>query len=152
MTTIAINKKASFDYEILEKYEAGIELFGFEVKTIRSGRISLKGSFVTRKGRELFLTNANIPLYSNAQDIKSYDPTRSRRLLLKKKEIAYLTGKTQIEGLTLVPLRVYTRKRLLKLEFALVKGKKKFDKREKIRQRESDKKALRALKSSNFRG
>lgn len=152
MTTLALNRKISFDYEILEKFEAGLALFGHEVKSAKLGRISLKGSYVTAKDSELFLTNANIPLYANAGNVKTYDPERSRKLLLKKKEIRYLIGKSQSEGLTLVPLRVYTKNRLLKLEFALAKGKKKFDKREKIKKRETDRDARRKLRRLGIRG
>lgn len=148
MKTLALNRKASFEYEFIERYEAGISLLGHEVKSVRNGRISLKGSFVTTKGSEIFLTNADIPLYGNAGDVKDYAPRRSRKLLLKKKEIAYLIGKSRTEGLTLVPLRVYTKKRLLKLEFALARGKKRFDKREKIKKRESDRDARRKLRRS----
>lgn len=147
MTTVATNKRAKFDYELLEKYEAGLSLRGHEVKSAKSGHISLKGSFVTVKGAELFLTNATITPYKFAGDLKNYDPTRPRKLLLKKSEINSLIGKIKAEGLTLVPIRVYTKKRLLKLEFAVGKGKKRFDKRETIKKRESGRKAQRALKS-----
>lgn len=146
MGVLAFNKRASFDYEILEKHEAGLVLSGSEVKSIKSGRISLKESFVTIRGNELFLTNANIPKYEFAGRLTDYDPTRSRKLLLKKAEIKSLIGKSRTQGLTLLPLRVYTKKRLLKLEFALGKGKKAYDKRSSIAKRESDRKIERALK------
>lgn len=146
MSVIAINKKAPFDYEILEKYEAGLVLTGSEVKSVKSGKISLKESFVTVKGSELYLTNANIHKYEFAGKLTSYDPTRSRKLLLKKSEIKSLIGKVRTQGLTLVPLRVYTKRRLVKLEFALGKGKKAFDKRSSIAKRESNRKIERALK------
>lgn len=147
MPTLAFNKRAGFDYEILEKYEAGLALLGFEVKAIKTGHISLKESFVTSRGNELFLTNANVPPYKQAGNIKNYEPTRPRKLLLKRKEIAYLIGKSRTQGLTLIPLRVYTKKRLLKLEFAVGKGKKQFDKRDKIRKREVERNIRRILKS-----
>jgi len=146
MPTIAINRRATFDYSILEKYEAGLVLLGAEVKSIKSGRISLKESFVTIKGGELYLTNANIPKYSFAGNLKSYEPTRPRKLLVKKSEIKRLLGKTHAQGLTLIPLRVYTKRRLVKLEFALAKGKKSFDKRSDIAKREAGRKIERALK------
>jgi SsrA-binding protein len=146
MPTLAYNKRAGFDYEILEKYEAGLSLLGFEVKAIKTGHISLKESFVTSRGQELFLTNANVPLYKQAGNIKNYEPTRPRKLLLKRKEIAYLIGKSRMQGLTLIPLRVYTKKRLLKLEFSVGKGKKQFDKRDKIRKREAEIKMRRHFK------
>jgi len=147
MTTLAYNKRANFDYEILEKYEAGLMLTGQEVKSVRTGHISLKGSFVTIKGNEMFLTNATIPPYAPAGEIKSYDPTRPRKLLLKRSEIASLIGKSRMLGLTMVPLRVYTRKRFLKLEFGLGKGKKEFDKRTKIQKRESERDIRRLIKN-----
>ncbi|EKE10738.1 MAG: SsrA RNA (tmRNA)-binding protein [uncultured bacterium] len=146
MGILAINKRANFDYAILEKYEAGLVLSGQEVKSIRLGHISLKESFVTIKGSELYLTNAHITPYKYAGIIKNYDPTQPRKLLLKKSEINHLTGKVRIQGLTLVPIRVYTRRRLIKLEFGLGKGKKKFDKREDIAKREDNRKIQRELR------
>ena len=144
---MAVNKRASFDYDISDKFEAGLVLRGFEVKAVKTGHISLKGSFVTVRGNELFLTNANIPLYKHAGNIPNYDPTRPRKLLLKKREIAHLIGKSRAEGLTLVPIRVYTKRGLLKLEFGIGKGRKKVDKREVIRKREAKRKIERALKN-----
>lgn len=147
MTTLAYNKRANFDYEILEKYEAGLILTGQEVKSVRTGHISLKGSFVTIKGNEMFLTNATISPYSPAGELKGYNPTRSRKLLLKRSEIASLIGKSRTLGLTMIPIRVYTRKRFLKLEFGLGKGKKEFDKRDKIQKREVQRNIQRMLKN-----
>ena len=147
MSVLAVNKRASFDYDISDKYEAGIVLRGFEVKSVKTGHISLKGSFVTVRGEELFLTNANIPLYKHAGAIANYNPTRPRKLMLHRAEIARLIGKSRVEGLTLVPIQVYTKRGLLKLEFGIGKGRKKFDKRDVIRKRESDLKINRALKS-----
>lgn len=142
MSILAINKRANFDYDILNKFEAGIVLLGHEVKSVKTGHINLKGSFVTvksAKGKELpelHLINAHIPLYKFAGSIKSYDPYRSRKLLLKKNEIKYLLGKKQEQGLTLVPIKIYTKHSFIKLEFGIGKGKKKIDKRESIRKRE----------------
>jgi len=147
MKTLALNKRAGFDYEILEKFEAGISLFGHEVKSIKTGRLSIKEAFVTARGQELFLTNAFIPPYGPAGDLPTYETTRPRKLLLHKNEIKKLVGKIRTEGLTLVPIRVYTKKRLIKLEFALGKGKKKFDKRDKIRKREENRQIERAFKN-----
>ncbi len=147
MSTIAINKRAKFDYKLLDKYEAGLVLSGQEVKSIKTGHISLKESFVTLKDNELYLTNAHIPLYKFSGKVTNYDPTRPRKLLLKKSEIKSLIGKTKTKGLTLVPLRVYTKKRLIKLEFAIAQGKKQFDKREDIKKKEMQRKKQRALKS-----
>ncbi len=146
MATLAVNKRAGFDYELLDRYEAGLVLTGQEVKSIKNGHISIKESFVTVKGSEFYLTNANVTPYKHAGDIKNYDPTRPRKLLLKKPEIRHLTGKVRAQGLTLVPVRVYTKKRLVKLEFAVGKGKKQFDKREDIAKKEAGRKIKRALK------
>ena len=147
MTTLAINKRAKFDYEFIEKYEAGLVLFGHEVKSIKTGHISLKGAFVTIHNNELYLTNTLIPLYTHAGNIKDYDPNRSRKLLVKKSEIRTLIGKKTQAGLTMVPIRVYTKKNLIKLEFALARGKSKHDKRNTIKKRETDRNIARALKS-----
>jgi SsrA-binding protein len=146
MSTLALNKRASYDYELLDRYEAGLVLSGQEVKSVKTGHVSLKGSFVTLKGSELYLTNALIPLYPFAGKRPDYDPNRSRKLLLKKSEIRSLIGKVRVSGLTLVPVRVYTRRKLVKLEFAVGKGKKAFDKREAIARRESKRKIARAMR------
>jgi SsrA-binding protein len=146
MTSLAFNKRANFDYSISDTYEAGLVLTGQEVKSVKLGHISLKESFVTAKGSELFLTNAHVTPYKHAGEIKSYEPTRSRKLLLKKSEIRRLIGKIRTEGLTLVPIRVYTKKRLIKLEFGVGKGKKKFDKRADIAKKEDSRRIKRALK------
>jgi SsrA-binding protein len=147
MGVLAINKRANFDYFLLDQYEAGLVLNGQEVKSVRSGQVSLKESFVTLKGTELYLTNAYIAPYKQAGAKLINDPTRARKLLLKKSEIRQLIGKVRTEGLTLVPLRLYTKKRLLKLSFAVGKGKKKFDKREDIAKREAKRNIERALKN-----
>jgi len=140
MPQLAINKKANFDYEILEKYEAGLVLFGHEVKAVRAGQVSLKGSFIslrTKNGQaELYLINCQISPYKNAGPMPDYNQTRERKLLLKRQEISHLLGKKQVEGLTLIPLKIYTNHSFLKLEFAVAKGKKKYDKRETIKKRE----------------
>ncbi len=146
MQTIARNNQAKFDYDLIQNYEAGLSLYGHEVKSIRTGNISLKGAFVTVKGHELYLTNALIPLYTHAANIKDYDPHRSRKLLVKKSEIRTLIGKKQQQGLTLVPIRVYTKGKLIKLEFAIARGKAKHDKRQSIKRRETDRNIARALR------
>ncbi len=148
MATLANNKQAKFDYFLLEKYEAGLVLTGQEVKSIKTGHVSLKESFVTIHNNELYLTNAHIPAYTHAKIIIDYDPTRSRKLLLKKSEIKRLIGKAKTQGLTLVPIRLYTKRRLIKLEFGIGKGKKEYDKRQQIRKREDDRDMLRILKNS----
>jgi SsrA-binding protein len=143
MTVLAVNKRAHFDYEILGTYEAGVVLFGHEVKSIKTGHVSLKGSYVTFKSAvgaaklpEIYLVNAHIPYYKFAAPSEQYDPYRSRKLLLKKNELRYLVGKKQEKGLTLVPLKLYTKRSLIKLEFGIGRGKKQHDKREAIKKRD----------------
>jgi SsrA-binding protein len=147
MKIFADNKKAYFNYEILEKFEAGMSLIGQEVKSIRMNRLNLTGSYVVvDKNSEVFLVGANIPPYQPKNMPGNYNPQRSRKLLLRKKEIQYLIGKSRQSGLTLIPLRVYTNDGKIKLEFGIAKGKKQFDKREKIGKRELDREIQRALK------
>jgi len=147
MTVLAENKKAYFNYTILEKFEAGIALMGREVKSIKTGHIGLRGSYVViDKNGEVFLIGANIPPYQPKNAPADYRPERSRKLLLRKKEIQYLIGKSQQKGLTMIPLRVYTKKGKIKLEFGLGRGKKKFDKREAIKKREERRDIERMLK------
>ena len=149
MKEIVRNKKAYFNYEILEKFTAGISLLGYEVKSIKSGRISLKGTYAVLKDEELFLVGANIPPYQPKNTPKDYNPERSRKLLLRKSEIKYLIGKTKQKGLTIIPLRVYDIRGKIKLELGLVKGKKKFDKRELIKKRETEREIRRILKENS---
>src|SRR3989338_8109209 len=107
------NKKAYFDYEILEKYEAGIELLGFEVKSLKKGQGSLIGAHITVRGNEVFVINMQIPPYQVSNTPKEYDPLRNRRLLLTKKEIATLAKEEKTKGLTIIPLSVYNKSRRL---------------------------------------
>ena len=146
MSNAYVNKKAYFDYEILETYEAGIELFGFEVKSIKTGRLNLTGTFVVIKNEEAWLLNANIPAYQPQNSPPDYNPDRSRRLLLHKSEIKELIGKSVQKGLTLVPLRVYTKKNRIKILVGLGRYKKKIDKREDIKKREAARDIERKLK------
>ena len=146
MPTYAVNKKAKFDYEILDTYEAGLVLEGQEVKSIRSGNISMKGAFVSFHKEDAFLTNTHIPKYKFAGNITDYDPERSRKLLLKRKEIDYLRGKSQEKGLTIVPLSVYTKGRHIKVSIGIGRGKKKHDKRETIKRRELKRELDRKMK------
>lgn len=148
MPTLAFNKRAHFDYELHDKYEAGLVLSGAEVKSIKTGHISLKGSFVTMHESQLYLTNATIAHYPFAGFKIAYDPTRSRKLLLRKEQIKSLIGKLHVKGLTLVPLRVYTKRRLIKLEFAIARGKKAHDKRSDIAKNETKRSIDRALKGA----
>ena len=135
---ITTNKRAYFDCEILETYEAGIELKGFEVKAIKTGRINLAGSYVVIRNNQAWLLNSDIPPYQPKNMPDDYDSKRTRRLLLKKSEIKNLTGRVQEKGLTLVPLKVYTKgkARKIKIEIGLGKSRKKADKRELIKKRE----------------
>ncbi|MBT4849691.1 SsrA-binding protein SmpB [Candidatus Parcubacteria bacterium] len=148
MATLIRNKQISHDYKILEEFEAGFVLNGQEVKTIKSGLGSLRGAFVSIKDSSAYIKKMHIPIYSKAstQSKQNYNPDRDRRILLKKKEISYLIGKTNQKGLTIVPISVYTTRRLIKVKIALVKGKKKFDKRETIKQRDTQRRILRKLK------
>jgi len=139
MKIFAENKKAYFDYEILEKFEAGMVLNGQEVKSIRMGRINLAGSYVIFNGQEPYLTGAKIPAYQPKNAPPDYNPERPRKLLLNKSEINYLIGKTNQKGLTLIPIKVYTKNATIKMEFGLAKGRKKSDKRQVIKKREAEK-------------
>jgi len=140
------NKKVHFDYEILEQFEAGIRLQGFEVKSLKMKRGSLAGARVIMRGGEAFIVGMEIPPYQAANTPDSYDPARTRKLLINKKEIDYLTGKEAQKGLTIVPLRVYTKNRLIKIAFAVVRGLKKYDKRHKIKEREAKREIERKMK------
>jgi SsrA-binding protein len=140
--TLAYNKRANFDYEISQTFEAGLVLTGQEVKSIKTKHVSLKGAFVTthltsKQLPDFILTNAHIPPYKFAGKVADYSPERPRKLLLKKSQIKYLLGKKQEQGLTLVPIKIYTKKSLIKLEFGLGKGKKKYDKRQSIKERDN---------------
>jgi SsrA-binding protein len=146
MANYAENRKARFNYEFLEKYETGIELLGTEVKSVRGGQMSLEGAFVIIRGGEAFLINANIPPYQVKNAPKDYDPLRNRKLLLTKKEITELAGSEKNKSLTIVPISVYNKNRKIKVEIALVKGKKKFDKRETIKKRDTDREIRREYK------
>ncbi|MBT3817328.1 MAG: SsrA-binding protein SmpB [Candidatus Magasanikbacteria bacterium] len=146
MPTLGKNKKARFDYEILDTLEAGLVLTGQEVKSLRTGNIRMAGSYVTFHKNTPQLTNLHIPKYKYASNIADYDPERSRAILLKKKEIAYLRGKSQEKGLTIIPLSVYTKGRKIKMEIGIARGKKQFDKRQTIKKREQDREDRRMFK------
>ena len=149
MANIATNRKAYADYEILEKYEAGIELRGSEVKSLRQGNVNLRDSFAIVRGNELYLLNCHIGPYKQAGPL-GHEPTRSRRLLLHSEEIKRLIGKIQQKGLTLIPLTLYFNKRnLAKVELALGKGKTHADRREDIKKRDVQREISRALKQRN---
>ncbi|MDP3995916.1 MAG: SsrA-binding protein SmpB [bacterium] len=147
MNILSENKKAYFDYQILDKFEAGIALQGQEVKSLRTRGVSLAGSYVVIRDEELFWVGATIHPYQPKNSPADYEPGRSRKLLLKKIEIKSLLGKIREKGLTLIPLKVYTKNAKIKLEFGIAKGKKKSDKRESIRKREVQRDIERELKS-----
>ncbi|KKT28160.1 MAG: SsrA-binding protein [Candidatus Yanofskybacteria bacterium GW2011_GWA2_44_10] len=136
MPEYADNPKAHFDYEILETIEAGIVLKGYEVKSIKTGRASIKGAYVRMLNGEPYLVGANIAAYQPANMPGDYDPPASRKLLLSKKQISNLIGFSQSQGLTLVPLKFYDKKGRIKLLIGIAKGKKKYDKRETIKKRD----------------
>ncbi len=140
------NRRALFDYTVLEELEAGIELVGTEVKSIRMGLGSLKGARVVARGGEAYLVGATIPPWQIANAGTDYDPERPRRLLLNAKEIAHVASAEGQKGLTIVPLSLYNRGRVLKLGIAIVRGKKQHDKRETIRKREEGRKIAREMK------
>ncbi len=136
--SLITNRKASFNYEIQDKYTAGIELFGFEVKSIRKGQGSLEGSHITVRGNEAFLVGSFIPPFQEKNAPTDYDPRRIRKLLLTKKEIMELAKVEKTKGLTIAPISVYNKGRVLKLDIAVGKGKKKYDKRESIKKHNTE--------------
>ncbi len=142
---LATNKKAFHEYFILDKFEAGIALLGTEVKSIREGRINLKDAYAQVKREEAFLLNCHISPYSHGNR-ENHDPLRTRKLLLHRREIRKLIGKTQEKGLTLVPLRAYLRRGKIKVELGLARGKKLFDKRETERRKEAERESRAAMK------
>lgn len=146
MKIIATNKSAYHNYEILETLEAGIALTGSEVKSIREGRISLNESYAEFNGEELYLVDCNISPY-HAANVFNHEPLRPRKLLLHKKELKRLAGKVQEKGLTLVPTKVYFNDRgLVKVELALARGKKTYEKREAIKKRDVEREIRAAIK------
>ena len=146
MKILTNNKKAFFEYEIADRLEAGIVLSGQEVKSIKSGNISLKGSYVVPKNNEIYLIGCHIPPYQ-VKNVEYYLPERSRKLLLKRKEVNHLIRISKEKGLTLIPLKVYTKKGLIKIEVGIARGKKRFDKRESIKRRDIDRDLRRSLKN-----
>ena len=145
MKVYSENKKATFDYEVLEKYEAGLVLFGQEVKSIKTGHINLSSSYITLASGEPFLVGVIIPPYQPNNAGADYNFERPRKLLLNKKETNYLAGKSAQKGFSLIPLKVYEKSGRIKLEFGLSKGKKKYDKKEKIKKRDVERDVNREL-------
>ncbi|MFC2066826.1 SsrA-binding protein SmpB [Chloroflexota bacterium] len=147
--TIATNRKAYHNYHIGDSVEAGMVLTGSEIKSIRNGRVSLGDAYVRPEAGELWLVNAHIARY-DASSYMSHEPTRPRKLLLHRKEINSLASKVAEKGLTLVPVRLYIKNSLAKVEIALAKGKKLYDKRESIARRETEREMGRAVKRHNL--
>lgn len=146
MKQLANNKKAFHEYFIEKKYEAGIELIGQEVKSIKQGKVSIKESYIGDRNGQMYIYGMHVSPFKEAYD-KNVDPLRTRKLLLHKKEINSLIGKKTQDGYTIVPLSVYENKGLIKIEIALAKGKKLYDKREAIKRKDAKRKIDRALKN-----
>lgn len=144
--TIATNRRAFFDYEILDRREAGLVLTGTEIKSVRAGKVDLREAFARPFNGELWLMNAHIATYDPA-NIYNHEPKRSRKLLLHKKEIAELASEVAEKRLTIVPLRMYIKNHVAKVEIALARGKRQYDKRRAIIDKEMDLAARRALRS-----
>jgi SsrA-binding protein len=145
MKVYSENKKAGFDYNVLEKFQAGMVLFGQEVKSIKTGHINLSGSYVAIRNGETFLVGVKVPPYQPNNAGADYGEERQKKLLLNKKEIDYLIGKTKVKGFSLIPLKIYDNNGRIKLEFGLAKGKKKYDKKEKIKKRDIEREINREL-------
>ena len=152
MKVITVNKKARFSYEIIEKYEAGISLRGTEVKSVRVGKVNIRGAYAVFKKGELFLVGMHISPYSKAT-VFCHDPTRPRKLLLHKRQLTRIAIKVAEQGLTLIPLRLYFNERgKLKVEIALARGRKLYDKRQVIAKREAEREKARAFFGRRGRG
>ena len=143
------NKKAGFNYEIQEEFEAGIELIGSEVKSIRANQGNIDSAYIIIRGGEAFLVGADIPAFQQKNTPGDYERIRNRKLLLTKPEIAKLALASDTKGLTLVPISLYNKENKIKLNLAIAKGKKKFDKRESIKKRDTDREMRRTLKTEN---
>ncbi len=143
------NKKAFFNYEIQEEFEAGIELLGLEARSVRANQGNLDSSYIIVRGGEAFLVGADIPAFQPKNSPKDYERMRNRKLLLTKEEIQKLATSSETKGLTLVPISLYNKNRKIKLKLAIARGKKKFDKRESIKKRDTDREMRRTLKKEN---
>lgn len=145
MTVFANNQKARFDHEVLEKFSAGMELLGLEVKSVKEGKMNLRGSYVKVLGGEVFLVGASIPPYQGNNTPDDYDTERPRKLLLSKSEVRELAEAENTKGLTIVPLSVYNKGRFLKIDVAITRGKKKYDKRQALKKRDVEREIGRTL-------
>lgn len=148
MSTLVHNKKASFNYEFVERLEAGIELMGTEVKSLRNGNGTLEGAYIIIRGGEAFISGMTIPPYQVNNTAKDYEPERLRKLILTKNEIEKLAGIESKKGLTIVPVSMYNKNRKIKVDIAIARGKREFDKRETIKKRDSDREIQRTLKGN----
>lgn len=144
---VSDNRQARYLYEILETYEAGIQLHGTEVKSIRAGKVNLKDGFALIRNGEALLMNIHISPHHTTSQVFNHDPRRTRKLLLHRDEIRKLTGKVEQQGLTLVPLKMYLKRGWVKVDIALARGKKLHDKREDVRRRDDQREMQRALKN-----
>jgi SsrA-binding protein len=143
---ITDNRQARYQYQILETYEAGVELLGTEVKSIRAGRVNLRDGFALVRDGEAWLHNVHISPHKNASEVFNHEPRRNRKLLLHRREISKLIGKTEQKGLTLVPLKMYLKNGWVKVLLGLAKGKKIYDKRESLKRKQANRDIERALK------
>ncbi|MBT4857508.1 SsrA-binding protein SmpB [Candidatus Uhrbacteria bacterium] len=150
MPTLATNKYARSDYDLVQQFEGGLALTGAEVKAAKKGNLHLRGSFMRVRGGELWLKNTHIGHYAPAGPSDDYDPIRERKVLVHKKELRILTDKTHAQGLTIVPIRVYTKGALVKVGFALARGKRKHEKRDALKKRDLDRQAREEMKKTRF--
>ena len=143
--TIAVNRKATFDYEVLERLEAGLALVGTEIKSIRAGQVNLRGAYAQPQNGEFWLVNAHIAPYAQG-GIDNHEPTRPRKLLLHKDQVQQMASGLKQKGLTVVPLRLYLKGHWAKVELGLVRGKRQYDKRRTIIERDREREAQRAIR------
>jgi SsrA-binding protein len=146
---VSDNRQARFEYEILETFEAGIELVGTEIKSIRDGKVNLRDGFALIRGGEVWLMNVHISPHNTASNFFNHEPRRNRKLLLNRKEIRKLIGQVEQQGLTLVPLKMILKRGWVKVDLALGKGKKLHDKRDTVRRRDDQRDIQRAMKQFN---
>lgn len=149
MANYAENRKARYDYETLESFEGGLVLTGQETKSVRGGHAKLQGSFLKLLGDELWLIGAHISPYTKASHLESYDPTQSRKVLVRRSELRYFTGKLHEKGLTLVPFSFYPKGRRIKVSFGLCRGKKTHDKRQTLKERDLERTTRRVLRGQD---
>lgn len=149
MPNLIEHKRVRFDYELIKTFEAGMQLFGGEVKSLRAHHGKIEGAHVLIRGGEAFLVGMEISPYQGSLDKDSYEPTRNRRLLLKRSELSELGKAEEVQGLTIVPIAVYNKGRVIKISVAIARGKKQSDKRESIKKREAEREISRTVK--NFR-